>query len=75
MAEPAGSTFAAYRSLVASRARSQTAYRTSFVVDVFGSVTISLVEFAEIYVVFSNIDLLGGLDLTGAILVTDSRRN
>lgn len=69
MAEPAGSTFTAYRSLVGSRARSQTAYRTSFAVDVFGSVTISLVEFAELYVLFSSIDLLGGLDLTGAILV------
>jgi ABC-2 type transport system permease protein len=69
VAEPTGSTFTAYRALVASRARSQTAYRASFVTDVLGSITISLVEFAEIYVVFSNVDLLGGLDLTGAILV------
>lgn len=62
-------TLTAFRALLGSRARSQTAYRTSFVLDVIGSVTIATVEFGELYVVFSNVTLLGGLDLTGAMLV------
>ena len=66
---PAPGILAAFRALLASRARSQTAYRTSFLLDVVGSVTISFVEFGELYVVFSNVKLLGGLDLTGAMLV------
>jgi ABC-2 type transport system permease protein len=64
-----GSTVTAFRALVASRARSQAVYRASLALDLVGSMLIALVEFAEIYVVFGNVKLLGGLDLTGAILV------
>jgi ABC-2 type transport system permease protein len=67
--EPAPGTLTAFRALVRSRARSQLVYRTSFAFDVVGSAATSLVEFAELYVVFSNVKLLGGLDLTGAMLV------
>lgn len=58
-----------YRVLVGSRMRSQTAYRRSFVSDLLGSVAIGLMEFAEIYVVFANIDVLGELDFAAAVLV------
>ena len=60
---------AVLRALVRSRARAQTVYRTSFALDLLGSMTLALVEFGELYVVFSNVRVLGGLDLNGAILV------
>lgn len=58
-----------YRVLVGSRMRSQTAYRRSFVSDVLGSVAIGLMEFAEVYIVFANVDQLGELDFAAAALV------
>ncbi|MBB5786668.1 ABC-2 family transporter protein [Jiangella mangrovi] len=58
-----------YRVLVGSRMRSQTAYRRSFVSDVLGSVGIGLMEFAEVYIVFANVDVLGGLDFAAAALL------
>lgn len=58
-----------YRVLVGSRVRSQTAYRRSFALDVLGSFTVGLVEFAEVYIIFTNVDALGGLDFAGVALV------
>ncbi|WP_053204782.1 ABC transporter permease [Jiangella muralis] len=58
-----------YRVLVGSRMRSQTTYRRSFVSDLLGSVAIGLMEFAEVYVVFANVDVLGDLDFAAAALV------
>lgn len=49
--------------------RAQTAYRTSFTLDVLGSMAIGAVEFAEVYVIFSNVDALGGLDFAGVALI------
>ncbi|TDC52478.1 ABC transporter permease [Jiangella ureilytica] len=49
--------------------RSQAAYRRSFVSDLLGSVAIGLMEFAEVYIVFANVDVLGGLDFAAAALV------
>lgn len=49
--------------------RSQTAYRRSFALDVLGSIAVGLVEFAEVYIIFTNVDALGGLDFAGAALV------
>lgn len=37
--------------------------------DVLGSIGIGLVEFAEVYVIFANIDILGELDFAGAALL------
>ncbi len=61
--------FAPYRVLLASRVRSQTAYRRSFALDVLGSVIIGLVEFGEVYIIFANVDALGGLDFAGVAMV------
>ncbi|HSI93843.1 MAG TPA: ABC-2 family transporter protein, partial [Jiangellaceae bacterium] len=58
-----------YRVLLGSRMRAQTAYRRSFALDLLGSVTVGLVEFAEVYIIFSNVEALGGLDFAGAALI------
>lgn len=58
-----------YRTLVASQLRSQTSYRASFAMDVFGSALVALTNLAEIYVVFANVPVFGGLDLGGALLM------
>jgi ABC-2 type transport system permease protein len=59
----------AYRVLLGSRMRSQTAYRTGFMLDLVGQLGLALLEFSEIYVLFHNIDVLGGLGLGAALLV------
>lgn len=58
-----------YRVLLASRARAQMQYRTSFVTDILGTVGVGLAEFAEVWIIFHNVDVLGGLDFTSAMLV------
>jgi len=58
-----------YRVLLASRARAQLQYRTSFVTDILGTVGVGLAEFAEVWVIFHNVPVLGGLDFTSALLV------
>ncbi|GAB3885859.1 ABC transporter permease [Terrabacter terrigena] len=58
-----------YRVLLASRARAQMQYRASFVTDILGTVGVGLAEFAEVWVIFHNVKLLGGLDFHGALLV------
>lgn len=60
---------AAHRAVLASRVRSQLAYRTSFVADLLSNVGIGISEFATIYVVFSQATTLGGLDVWQASLV------
>lgn len=58
-----------YRVILAARARAQLQYRTSFVTDVLGTVGVGLTEFAEVWIIFHNVDVLGGLDFTAALLV------
>lgn len=58
-----------YRVLLASRMRAQMQYRASFVTDIFGTVAVGLAELAEVWVIFHNVDVLGGLDFTAALLV------
>lgn len=60
---------AAYRVLLGSRLRSQTSYRTGFALDLAGQAGMALLEFSEIYVIFHNVDILGGLDVGAALLV------
>jgi ABC-2 type transport system permease protein len=62
-------TARAYRVLLGSRLRSQTSYRTSFGLDVLGSLAAGAVEFVEVYVIFHNVPVLGGLDFTAAMLM------
>jgi ABC-2 type transport system permease protein len=58
-----------YRAVLASRARSQRAYRTSFAIDLGSSLLVGLVELAEIWVLFSNVTSLGGMRFNQILLV------
>jgi ABC-2 type transport system permease protein len=66
---PDRSAIGAYRILIGSRIRSQLAYRTSFWLNVATSVAVGLVEFVEIYAIFANVPVFGGLDLRQSALV------
>lgn len=59
----------AYRVLIGSRWRSQLTYRRSFAMDLMGSLAVGVLEFAEVYVIFANIDVLGELDFAAAALL------
>lgn len=50
----------AYLAIIRSRVAAQAAYRTSFAVDLAAQVLLVLVEFVEIFVVFHQVDKLGG---------------
>lgn len=63
------STFQSYRILVGSRMRSQVAYRSSFAINVGNALLLGILEFTEIYILLTNVPLLGGLDLRQAALV------
>lgn len=60
---------APYVALVLSRLRSQLAYRRSFALDLIASFGVGVIEFAEVYVIFSSISVLGGLDFAGLALL------
>jgi len=64
----AGGRVSPYRAVLASRVRAQRSYRTGFALDLFGSLLIGVTEFAEVWVIFHNVEVLGGLDFH-AILV------
>lgn len=49
--------------------RSQTAYRASFAIDMIGQAAVGVMEIVEIYVIFHNVHILGGLTLGPALLV------
>jgi ABC-2 type transport system permease protein len=55
--------------ILAARARSQLQYRASFVTDILGTVGVGLTELAEVWIIFHNVDFLGGLDFSAALLV------
>jgi viologen exporter family transport system permease protein len=58
-----------YRAVLASRARSQRAYRTSFAIDMASSTLVGLVELAEVWVLFTNVTSLGGMRFNQILLV------
>jgi len=70
-AETAGlrETLRPYRAVLASRARAQRAYRTSFALDLGSSMLVGLVELAEVWVLFTNVTALGGLRFNQILLV------
>lgn len=59
----------AYTALVRSRVAAQTTYRTSFAVDTLVQVLLTVVEFAEVYVVFHQVDSLGGFSFAEVTLL------
>jgi ABC-2 type transport system permease protein len=65
---PGGWT-APYRAVIASRIRAQRAYRASFALDFMGSLLVGLTEFGEVFVIFHNVTVLGGLDFHAILLL------
>lgn len=63
------SRWAPYRAVLVSRLRSQMAYRSSFVVDVLVSLLVGVLEFAEVWIVFTAAKVLGGLDVGGGLVL------
>lgn len=59
----------AYRVILASRLRSQGVYRISFATEVAASLLFGLIEFAEVWIVFHNVTVLGGLTFAQVLLV------
>ena len=55
-------TAQAYNALVRSRVAAQASYRASFAIELGSQVLLVLVEFVEVYVVFHQVDALGGFD-------------
>jgi ABC-2 type transport system permease protein len=68
VAPRSGTRWAPYQAVLASRIRAQLSYRTGFALDVLGSILIGMTEFGEVWVIFHNVSVLGGLDFD-AILV------
>ena len=58
-----------YGALIASRIRAQRSYPLSFRWDVASSLLVGVVEFAEVWVVFTRVPVFGGLDLNAILLV------
>ncbi|NUP25200.1 MAG: ABC transporter permease [Nocardia sp.] len=65
----AGSRFGPYAAVLRSRIQAQRVYRLSFASDAAGATMVGLVEFAEVWVVFNQAKVLGGLDLDAALLL------
>lgn len=58
-----------YRAVLASRMRAQRSYRANFAVDLLSSLLVGFVELAEVLVLYSNVDSLGGLDYRQILIV------
>lgn len=69
MAEPMRNALRAYRVVLASRARSQASHRASFRMDLVGALLVGLIEFTEIWVLYTASDQIGGFTLTQIMLV------
>jgi ABC-2 type transport system permease protein len=63
------SRWQAYRAVLGARLRAQTAYRRSFAMQLVANLAQGGLDFAEVYVIFHNVRVLGGLDLRAALLV------
>ncbi|MDF0529598.1 ABC-2 family transporter protein [Tsukamurella sp. 8F] len=68
MAERPGS-LAPYRAVLASRIASQTAYRPSLAFDLVTAVILGAVELGEVWLLFHNATVIGGLTFSGVLLV------
>lgn len=61
--------WAPYRAVLASRMRAQRAYGASFLFDLLGALLSGVVELAEVWVIFHNVSVLGGLDFHAVLLL------
>ncbi len=58
-----------YRVVLASRIRAQLSYPAGFGLDVAGSLLIGITEFGEVWVIFHNIQVLGGLNFHAMLVL------
>lgn len=65
----AGDRFAPYAAVLRSRIQAQRTYRLSFASDMAGATLVGLAEFAEVWLIFHQAKVLGGLDLDAALLL------
>ncbi len=65
----AGTWATPYRAVLASRVRAQRSYRASFTVELLGALLVGLFEFAEMWVIFANVHVLGGLTYRPMLLL------
>jgi len=61
--------FSPYRAVLASRLRAQLTYRTGFALDLASSLLTGLTELAEVWIIFHNVRVLGGLDFHAILLL------
>lgn len=59
----------AYAAVLRGQARAQRSYRTNFAIDLVTSGVVGLVELAEVWILFHNVTMLGGLTFTQIVLV------
>ena len=59
----------AYAAVIRSRIRAQRSYPVSFRLDLLSSLLVGFFEFAEVWVIFSNVGILGGLTFHQILLV------
>lgn len=64
-----GRWYTPYTAVLASRIRAQRAYPLSFATDLLSALVTGLAEFAEVWVIFHNIKVLGGLTLTQTLVL------
>lgn len=62
-------TLRPYRAVLASRMRSQRSYRANFRIDLVSAFLVGLVELAEVWVLFHNVQVLGGFTFAQILLV------
>lgn len=60
--------WAPYRMLLASRLRSQRSHRASFWTDVVATAFVTVTEFLEVWVLFHNVEVIGGMRLAGVMV-------
>lgn len=58
-----------YLAVMGSRISAQRAYPVGFALDLLGSLLVGLTEFAELFVIFHNVGVLGGLDFHAMLLL------
>lgn len=63
------SQVAPYRAVLSSRVRAQSSYRASFALDLGSSLLVGLVELAEVWILFHNVTVLGGMAFPSIALV------
>lgn len=68
MADSTG-VLAPYRSVLVSRIQAQLSYRASLTMDLFSAFILGLIELAEVWLLFHNANVIGGLTFSGVLLV------